>query len=335
MFLGASARGGLARRGGDGDARPARRSPACRSRPCGSIRQPVASLSGGQRQSVAIAKAVLWNSQLVIMDEPTARSASRRPRMVLDLVRRLADRGLGGARSSRHNLNDVFEVADRIAVLLPRPPRHAGGRSSEFDRAASSSTSSRPAAPTARPQRRAAEPGRASMTADRQSIARPSPVDEPTIGRPTRRDADADRPRRERRRPLAPPTTCRGGERLRPATAALLPVIIGLILIAIIFQSLNSNFLSAGNLVNLLVQGSVFMLLAMGQVFVLLLGEIDLSAGFVGGVGGVVMAELRRPRSTAAGPGGRRCLRRSSSSRGDRRCSRVRSSPASGCRRSW
>ena len=58
-----------------------------------SIRQPVASLSGGQRQSVAIAKAVLWNSKLVIMDEPTAALGVAQTAMVLELVRRLADRG--------------------------------------------------------------------------------------------------------------------------------------------------------------------------------------------------------------------------------------------------
>jgi ABC-type sugar transport system ATPase subunit len=81
-----------------------------------SIRQPVASLSGGQRQSVAIAKAVLWNSKLVIMDEPTAALGVAQTAMVLDLVRRLADRGLAVVLVS-HNMNDVFEVADRVAVL--------------------------------------------------------------------------------------------------------------------------------------------------------------------------------------------------------------------------
>ena len=81
-----------------------------------SIRQPVASLSGGQRQSVAIAKAVLWNSRLVIMDEPTAALGVAQTTMVLDLVRRLADRGLAVLLVS-HNMNDVFQVADRIAVL--------------------------------------------------------------------------------------------------------------------------------------------------------------------------------------------------------------------------
>src|SRR5207253_9538887 len=81
-----------------------------------SIRQPVASLSGGQRQSVAVAKAVMWNSKFVIMDEPTAALGVVQTRMVLDLARRLRDRGLAVMVIS-HNLNDVFEVADRIAVL--------------------------------------------------------------------------------------------------------------------------------------------------------------------------------------------------------------------------
>jgi ABC-type sugar transport system ATPase subunit len=81
-----------------------------------SIRQPVASLSGGQRQSVAIAKAVLWNTKLVIMDEPTAALGVAQTAMVLGLVRRLADRGHAVLVVS-HNMNDVFDVADRIAVL--------------------------------------------------------------------------------------------------------------------------------------------------------------------------------------------------------------------------
>ncbi len=81
-----------------------------------SIRQPVASLSGGQRQSVAIAKAVLWNSRLVVMDEPTAALGVAQTAVVLQLVRTLAERGLAVIMIS-HNMNDVFEIADRIAVL--------------------------------------------------------------------------------------------------------------------------------------------------------------------------------------------------------------------------
>jgi D-xylose transport system ATP-binding protein len=81
-----------------------------------SVRQLVASLSGGQRQAVAIAKAVLWNSKLVIMDEPTAALGVAQTAMVLNLVRSLARRGVAVLIVS-HNMNDVLQVADRIAVL--------------------------------------------------------------------------------------------------------------------------------------------------------------------------------------------------------------------------
>jgi D-xylose transport system ATP-binding protein len=81
-----------------------------------SVRQAVAGLSGGQRQAVAVAKAVMWNSRVVILDEPTAALGVAQTRQVLDLVRRLADRGLGVVIVT-HNLHDVFEVADRITVL--------------------------------------------------------------------------------------------------------------------------------------------------------------------------------------------------------------------------
>jgi D-xylose transport system ATP-binding protein len=81
-----------------------------------SVRQIVAGLSGGQRQAVAVAKSVMWNSKLVILDEPTAALGVAQTRQVLDLVRRLAERGLGVVIVS-HNLHDIFECANRITVL--------------------------------------------------------------------------------------------------------------------------------------------------------------------------------------------------------------------------
>ena len=81
-----------------------------------SVRQQVASLSGGQRQAIAVAKAVMWNSRLVILDEPTAALGVAQTHQVLELTRRLADRGLGVVVIS-HNLHDIFEVSDRITVL--------------------------------------------------------------------------------------------------------------------------------------------------------------------------------------------------------------------------
>jgi ABC-type sugar transport system ATPase subunit len=97
-----------------------------------SIRQPVGSLSGGQRQSVAVAKAVMADAQLVVMDEPTAALGVSQTEQVLGLIARLASRGHGVLVIS-HNLNDVFEVADRLAVLYLG--RLAGvGPTSQYDR---------------------------------------------------------------------------------------------------------------------------------------------------------------------------------------------------------
>jgi len=81
-----------------------------------SVRQRVSSLSGGQRQTVAIAKSVLWNSKVVILDEPTAALGVAQTEQVLELVRRLADRGLAVVLIS-HNMLDVLRVSDRIAAL--------------------------------------------------------------------------------------------------------------------------------------------------------------------------------------------------------------------------
>jgi ABC-type xylose transport system permease subunit len=83
--------------------------------------------------------------------------------------------------------------------------------------------------------------------------------------------------------------------RIRAGESGVLPVVAGLVLISILFQGLNSNFLTAQNLVNLLIQSAVFILLAMAEVFVLILGEIDLSVGYVAALGAVIMADLLSP----------------------------------------
>jgi D-xylose transport system ATP-binding protein len=96
-----------------------------------SVRQPVATLSGGQRQSVAVARAVMWNSSIVFLDEPTAALGVVQTEQVLRLVTRLAEQGLAVVIVT-HNLLDVFEVADRITVL------HLGRNAGVFERAQSS-----------------------------------------------------------------------------------------------------------------------------------------------------------------------------------------------------
>jgi ABC-type xylose transport system permease subunit len=131
-----------------------------------------------------------------------------------------------------------------------------------------------------------------------------SRVDEPP---PTRPEAPADELSdvAARKAELALPAEIVAGSareylrsslsRIRAGEAGVLPVVGGLVVISILFQSLNGNFLTAQNLVNLLVQAAVFTLLGMGEVFVLLLGEIDLSIGYVAAIGGVVMADAAGP----------------------------------------
>ena len=90
------------------------------------VRTPIAALSGGQRQSVAVARSVMWNARLVLLDEPTAALGVVQTRQVLDLITTLRKQGLGVVVIS-HNLADVFEVCDRIIVL------RLGRRVASFD----------------------------------------------------------------------------------------------------------------------------------------------------------------------------------------------------------
>src|SRR5206468_5655174 len=124
----------------------------------GSIRQPVATLSGGQRQSVAVAKAVQWNSKLVILDEPTAALGVAQTEQVLALVNRLAEQGLAVVLIS-HNLHDIFETANRIAVL--RLGRNVG----TYDRATSTQEQVVHAITAGQPTKVSGIPGTASAPA--------------------------------------------------------------------------------------------------------------------------------------------------------------------------
>jgi D-xylose transport system ATP-binding protein len=116
MFLGRENRRGIVLDDPTMEQRAAETLQSLAVRTVQSVRQQVASLSGGQRQTVAIAKAVLWNSKVVILDEPTAALGVAQTAQVLELVRRLADNGLAVVLIS-HNMNDVFAVSDRIAAL--------------------------------------------------------------------------------------------------------------------------------------------------------------------------------------------------------------------------
>jgi D-xylose transport system ATP-binding protein len=116
MFLGRERVKGIMLDEGDMEVSAKQVLESLKVRTLASVRQRVSSLSGGQRQTVAIAKAVLWNNKLAILDEPTAALGVAQTAQVLDLVRRLADQGLAVVLIS-HNMNDVMQVADKIAVL--------------------------------------------------------------------------------------------------------------------------------------------------------------------------------------------------------------------------
>jgi D-xylose transport system permease protein len=248
-----------------------------------SVREPVASLSGGQRQSIAIAKAAMWNSKLVILDEPTAALGVVQTKQVIDLVRQLAGKGLAVILIS-HNLNDVFSVADRLAVLR-LGKLVAAGDASEFD-----------------PQM-AVELmtlGQSSRTPDCESRL----AAEEIYDRGRRADETSDETPAASVRPAAVGKP--GGSslwdylgakwaRVLAGRSDVLPVVIGTLAVAAVFQSQNPNFLTPGNLVNLLVQASVFMLIGMGEAFVLLLAETDLSLGFVAGIAGTIVTILAQP----------------------------------------
>ena len=117
MFLGREVKSGITLNETEMEKRAGETLNSLSVRTLRSLRQNVSSLSGGQRQTVAIARAVLWNSKLVILDEPTAALGVAQTEQVLNLVRRLADNGLGVVLIT-HNMNDVMQVADSIATLF-------------------------------------------------------------------------------------------------------------------------------------------------------------------------------------------------------------------------
>ncbi|MBN2741560.1 MAG: ATP-binding cassette domain-containing protein [Rhodobacteraceae bacterium] len=248
-----------------------------------SIRQPVASLSGGQRQSIAVARAVMWNSKLVILDEPTAALGVAQTGQVLQLVRRLADQGLAVVMIS-HNLNDVFAVSDNIAILR-LGEMVSQGPMDEYDtqRVVELMTTGKSDHVVTAGQGRAA-PSIAAENAKEVAEARAASGESGPAAVVTNGETES-----------FGSYMGRVWSRVKAGESGVLPVILGFVLISAIFQFQNDKFLSSGNLVNLLVQGSVFMMIGMGQVFVLLLGEIDLSLGFVAGIGATVATLLVAP----------------------------------------
>ena len=279
-----------------------------------SVRTPVASLSGGQRQTVAIARAVLWNSKVVILDEPTAALGVAQTEQVLALVRRLADHGLGVALIS-HNLNDVFQVADEIAVLylgnLVETGRDQGRHLEPGGRADHH-----------RPGHRSVELTRATNGADAVSTTIEQP-EEPGPARPAAPTSSAGSA-------TASTTTSPGS---RAATSARCPRWPRLIVLVIVFTILTgSKFTNAFNFSNLILQGSAIAIFGMGLVFALLIGEIDLSAGYTGGVCAGVLGILMTNHGWPWVPA---LVRRILLRHGRSVCRSVCWWPSWACRRSW
>ena len=241
-----------------------------------SARQSVSSLSGGQRQTVAIAKAVLWNSKVVLLDEPTAALGVAQTRQVLDLVRRLAGQGLGVVIIT-HNMVDVFEVADRIVPLF------LGRVTADLARRRYLPLASRRAHHRGPLGRRGHRPRRAGpdLTEARMATTTTEPV-EPTAGGGFALDEERPSIYSSLRASLLGT----GGD------MGARPAIAGLIALFILFGLGADKFASKANFANLITQSTWVMILAVGVTFVLLLGEIDLSAGYTAGVCVVTIAWL-------------------------------------------
>ena len=264
-----------------------------------SVRSEVGGLSGGQRQQVAVARSLLGEPKVVLLDEPTAALGVAQTATVLELIKRLRERGLGVVVIS-HNLADVFEVADRIFVL--RLGRPAG----TFDANEASREDVVAAITGATEARRRTATATAGAGVSTASPPAPTGLERPTRGEVVRRFVQGD--------------------------LASLRVILGLVVIWVIFQSQNDRFLTAVNLTNLMLQITAVGLISVGVVYVLLLGEIDLSVGAVSGLArrGDGGAERQARLEPVPGDRGRRARAGWRSGR-----SRARSSRASASRRSW
>ena len=236
-------------------------------------------MSGGQRQGIAISRAVTWASKVVFMDEPTAALGVVQTRNVLDQIKRVRDQGLSVVLIS-HNLPEIFEVADRIEVLRLgervarlRPTRRLdGGRRVRHDR-------------------------RALLPRGGRAMSTPTaPAEEPGTGLPEER----------------PPTTL---QRIAAGSSTQ----IGLILVALIvvFSLLSfESFFAVANARNIATDAAVLLVLAVGATYVIITAGIDLSVGAVLVFSGVVAAKAderarrreprrdpRRPRRRRSPPG--------------------------------
>ena len=239
-----------------------------------SVRQKVSSLSGGQRQTVAIARAVLQEAKVVILDEPTAALGVAQTEQVLALVRRLADSGTAVLIIS-HNLADVFEVADYINVLyLGNMVAQLETKNTTYDEVVGWITGSKIKDP--------ADQWKASDMTDIRTGPRPrrSPPQPVTGDRaPATRGAVSEQFQNY-------------FQRVRSGEMGMLPALAGVLVLGVLFSFLSEFFLTNKNIANLMTQTAALMILAIALTFLLIMAEIDLSAGITGGVGMAVFIRL-------------------------------------------
>ena len=259
-----------------------------------SVRIPIASLSGGQRQTVAIARSLVGNPKVVMLDEPTAALGVAQTAEVLNLVERLRETGLAVILIS-HNMADVQAVADRIVVM--RLGRNAAEfrveevTTEELVAAITGASDNVVAARAGRRERpaRSARDARGARGARRARWLTPRPRTTGPETTPVAADLADERLIKEQGfRGVAKLQL----NRLRSGDLGSLPVIVGLIVICIGFYSQNPIFLSSRNLISITQFAAPIGVIALGIVLVLLLGEIDLSVGSVSGLAAAVMAVL-------------------------------------------
>ena len=279
-----------------------------------SIRQQVASLSGGQRQTVAIAKAVLWNSKVVILDEPTAALGVAQTAQVLELVRRLADKGLAVVLIS-HNMNDVFAVSDRIAALyLGRMAAQVSTSDVTHSQVVELITSGR-----------SGDLGLATQRSHRMTAA---------VAPRSRNCHAVPVPEEERSgRTASLRSVARNYvDRVRGGEMGALPAVLGLIVLCVFFAALRPVFLSERNFANLFTQGA-----AQSPPSPWAWSSCSSSARSTCRRGSPAGSAPRSSRScspTRDGPGTSRSARRSSPAWSSAWCSAC-SSRSSASRRSW
>nr|WP_240090591.1 ATP-binding cassette domain-containing protein [Klebsiella pneumoniae] len=242
-----------------------------------SVREPVASLSGGQRQTVAIARSLLLNPKIIMLDEPTAALGVAQTAEVLNLIERVRERGLGVIIIS-HNMEDVRAVADRIVVL--RLGRNKGIFTPD------ASNQDLVAAITGATEN--ASHAGLNVNHSQRLPERCNFMNSKTASH-TALDRSDERVRHDEGLfgALRAQIT-----RIKTGDLGTAPVIAGLIVISLVFTFLNPVYIAPNNLVNLLFDCATVGFISLGIVCVLMLGEIDLSVGSMSGLASAIVGVL-------------------------------------------